>query len=78
MKAIEESSNNQLTGKSLEEWNEAKPALLALVGANIGKKAVSVNASGVATWDYKGTPDPQEKTGGQCSCVINPIYDFVD
>lgn len=77
VKAIEESSNNKLTGKSLDEWQEAKPALLALVGANVGN-AVKVNASGSASWDYKSTPDPQEKTSGQCSCVIESLYGFVE
>lgn len=77
-RAIEASSNNNCTGQSLDEWNDAKPALLALVGANVGNVAVKVNACGSASWDYKGTPDPQVKTSGQCSCVIEPLYGFVE
>lgn len=76
-KAIEESSNNNLTGVSLQEWQEAKPALLAIVGANVGN-VVKVNASGSGSWDYKGTPEPQEKTSGQCACVVEPLYGFVE
>lgn len=76
VKAIEESSNNRLTGQSLEEWQEAKPALLALVGANVGNVAVKVNASGHASFEMVSA-DQREKTQGQCSCVIEPLYGFV-
>jgi hypothetical protein len=85
VKAIEESSNNKLTGQSLEEWQEAKPALRALVGANVGN-AVRVNASGHASFeirptksDSEGTPIESErvKTQGQCSCTIESLYGFV-
>ena len=65
-RAIIESSNNTLTGPSLTEWNDAKPALLALVGANVGN-VVKVNATGSASMTY-----------GQCACVIEPIYGFVE
>lgn len=76
VRAIEESSNNKLTGQSLDEWNEAKPALLALVGANVGN-AVEVNASGHASFDHQ--PDaPARKTSGQCSVTIRSIYSFVE
>ena len=92
-RAIEESSNNKYTGPSLDEWNEAKPALLALVGANVGNIAVRVNASGHATFETRpvafdedtrsrqeGTVTATErvKTQGQCSCVIESIYGFVE
>lgn len=77
-KAIEESSNNNMTGQSLAEWQEAKPSILALVKANTNDMAVKVSASGSASWDYKGTPDPQEKTHSQCACVIEALYGFVE
>jgi len=64
--------NNGLTGQSLAEWEEAKPALLALVGANVGHVAVTVNASGHATFSNG------EKLSGTCSCVIQPLYGFVE
>lgn len=77
VRAIEESSNNKLTGISLAEWYEAKPALLALVGANVGNVAVRVNASGHAQFEVlEGTPTI--KTQGQCSCVIESLYGFVE
>lgn len=77
-RAIEESSNNKLTGQSLAEWQEAKPAIAALVKANTDDMAVRVSASGSASWDYKGTPEPQEKTHSQCACTIEAIYGFVE
>ena len=76
--AIEEHSNNRLTGQSLAEWEEAKPSLLALVAANTDDVGVWVNASGSAIWDYKGTPDPQEKTHSQCACVIEPLWGSIE
>ncbi len=72
-KAIEESSNNKLTDPSLTEWNEAKPALLMLVGANLGGGiVVKVNANG------HGSFTDGKKTSGQCSCVIESLYGFVE
>jgi len=71
-RAIEESSNNKLTGQSLEEWNEAKPALLTLVGANVGNVAVTVNANGHASFS------DGVKTQGQCSVAIQSLYGFVE
>ena len=71
-RAIKESSNNKLTGQSLEEWNEAKPALLTLVGANVGNVAVTVNANGHASFS------DGVKTQGQCSVAIQSLYGFVE
>ena len=85
-RAIEESSNNKLTGNSLEEWNEAKPALLALVGANQGN-IVKINAYGSASFELKpmghdseGSPTAHERVrvSGSCSCVIESLYGFVE
>lgn len=78
VKAIEESSNNQLTGQSLEEWNEAKPALIALVGANVGKVLVSVNANGHASFEVNNETQKRVKTHGQCGCVVSTISGFVE
>lgn len=87
IRAIEESSNNKLTDQSLAEWNEAKPALLALVGANVGNVAVMVSANGHASFerrtlkaDSEGTPMETElvKTQGQCSCVVESLDGFVE
>ena len=69
--AIETGSNNKLTDQSLAEWNEAKPALLALVGANCGNVAVEVNANGHAQF-VNG-----QKASGICACKIRPLYGFV-
>jgi hypothetical protein len=87
VKAIEESSNNKLTDQSLKEWLEAKPALIALVGANLGN-VVRVNANGHASFELPaGEPgkafagpaiDHAKKTQGQCSCVIESFYGFVE
>lgn len=85
-RAIEASSNNQYTGASLDEWNEAKPALLALVGANHGN-VVKVSANGSASFDVRptkrdseGTPVEHEhvRTSGACSVVIESLYGFVE
>src|SRR4051812_12749792 len=86
VKAIEESFNNQLTGQSLEEWQEAKPALLALVGANVGNVAVKVSANGHASFEARSesivgglaVKTERVKTQGQCSCVIESLYGFVE
>lgn len=86
VRAIEESPNNKMGEPSLSGWNEAKPALLALVGANVGNVAVKVIANGHASFeirttkaDSEGTPIDTErvKTSGQCSCVIESLYGFV-
>jgi hypothetical protein len=86
-RAIEESHNNRLTDQSLEEWNEAKPALLTLVGANVGNVVVRVSASGSASFethvsrrDDEGSPTEKVriKAHGQCSCTIEPLYGFVE
>jgi hypothetical protein len=78
VKAIEESSNNKLTGQSLEEWQEAKPALLALVGANVGNVAVKVSANGHASFEVNNETQARVKTQGQCSCVVESLYGFVE
>jgi len=61
--AITESSNNSLTDQSLAEWNDAWPALLALVSANKGNQ-LTVSASGHASFTNG------EKTYGNCVCTI--------
>ena len=85
-RAIEESPNNKSTGQSLDEWNVAKPALLALVGANQGN-VVRIAANGSASVELKptkpdseGTPTVHERvrTSGSCSCVIESFYGFVE
>lgn len=70
-KAIE-TANTGLTDQSKAEWEEAKPALLALVSANVGNVAVKVNANGHASFSNGA------KTQGQCSCVIESLYGFVE
>lgn len=86
-RAIEESSNNKLTDQSLAEWNDAKPALLTLVSANVGNVVVKVSANGHASFELRttkadsgGTPPEHErvKTQGQCSVVIESFYGFVE
>jgi hypothetical protein len=82
-RAIDESSNNKVTGQSLDEWNEAKPALRTLVGANVGNVAVRVNANGHASFMAKENPDGvgasvPVKTQGQCSCTIELLLGFVE
>jgi hypothetical protein len=80
-RAIEESPNNNLTGVSRQEWDEAKPALLALVGANVGKVAVRVSANGHASFEtraHPGLPDEQVKVYGQCACTIEPMHGFIE
>ena len=72
LRAIEESSNNNLTGQSLAEWQEAKPALTALVGLNVGNIAVKLNANGHASFTNG------EKTQGQCSVALESLYGFVE
>ena len=68
-----ENSNTNLTGQSLAEWEEVKPALLALVGGTVGSHmAVKVNASGHASFTNG------EKTHGQCACIVESIYGFVE
>ena len=77
-----ETQNSGLTGQSLAEWQEAQPALLALVGANVGNVAVRVNASGHASFASGDNPDGVSrgvvKTHGQCSVVIESLYGFVE
>lgn len=68
-----DTQNAGLTGQSKVEWDEAKPALKALVGANVGTVAVQVNASGHATFDNEG-----KKTSGTCSCNVGVIHGFVE
>lgn len=86
-RAIEESQNNRLTDQSLAEWNDAKPALLALVKANLGN-VVRVDASGHASFEVRptardgdeGSPTQTERvrTQGQCRCVVESIYGWVE
>ena len=76
-RAIDESNNNKYTGQSLEEWNEAKPALLALVGANHGN-IVKVSANGSASFGPPNLDGTREKTSGSCTCVIESLYGFVE
>lgn len=82
-----ETANIGLTGQSKDEWEEAKPALLALVGANCGNVVVRLNASGHVSFelrpverDSEGMPTKTEriKTHGQCSVTIEPIHGFVE
>ena len=70
LRAIE-TTNSGLTGQSKGEWEKAKPALRTLIAANVGNVAVEVNASGHATFIN------DEKTHGQCSVTIRPMYGFV-
>jgi len=58
-RAIEESANNHLTDQSLQEWHDAKSALLTLVGANKAHN-ISLSASGHASFANN------EKTYGEC------------
>ena len=67
-----DTQNTGLTDQSKREWDEAKPALKALVGANVGNVAVKVSANGHASFT-NGV-----KTSGQCSCVIESLYGFVE
>jgi len=67
-----ETQNTGLTGQSKEEWDEAKPALKALVGANVGNIAVEVAANGHASFT------DGVKSHGQCSATIRSIYGFVE
>lgn len=77
LRAIE-TQNSGLTGVSKVEWDEAKPALAALVGANVGNVAVRVNANGHGSFERKADDAPLEKVSGQCSCVIESLYGFVE
>jgi hypothetical protein len=85
-RAIEASSNNKSTGQSLDEWNAAKPALLALVGANQGN-VVRLTANGSASvevrptkTDSEGSPVSTERvrTSGSCTCTLESLYGFVE
>lgn len=67
-----ERQNQGLTDQSKIEWEEAKPALAALIGANVGNVAVKVSANGHASF-----ADGQ-KTHGQCSVTIDSLYGFVE
>lgn len=72
-----DTQNANLTDYSKAEWEEAKPALKALVSANVGTVAVRVSASGHGSW--AAAPDaPATKVSGQCSCVIESLYGFVE
>ena len=73
-----ESQNSGLTGASKVEWDEAKPALAALVGANVGNVAVKVSANGHGSWSAQSADSPTVKQSGQCSCVVESIYGFVE
>ena len=80
--AIETGSNNTMGEPSLSEWLEAKPALLALVGANVGNVAVEVNANGHAQFGPKDNPagvgaSVPVKLSGICAVTIRPLYGFV-
>lgn len=79
-------ANAGLTDQSKEEWDEAKPAIRALVAANVGNVAVEVTANGHASFeirtlerDSEGSPTKTErvKTNGQCSCTIRSLWGFV-
>lgn len=67
-----DTANAGLTGQSKDEWEEAKPALKVLVGANLGGVAVKIAANG------QGYVENGVKTQGQCSVAIDTIYGFVE
>jgi hypothetical protein len=73
-----ETQNSGLTDQSKAEWDEAKPALAALVGANVGNVAVKVSANGHASFTATAASTPPVKTHGQCSVVIESLYGFVE
>lgn len=57
-----------LTGHSKEEFDDAKPALQALVRGNVGQ-TVSLNASGHGSFASDGM-----KTSGTVTCTLASIY----
>lgn len=63
-----EKHSETLTGQSLEEYNEAKPALITLVKGNVGAQIVDVTASGHASFSNG------EKTSGTVSVTVAPLY----
>lgn len=67
-----ETQNAGLTGQSKTEWEDAKPALSALVEANVGY-VVSVRANGHASFRGDGT-----KISGQCDVEIKSLPGFVE
>jgi hypothetical protein len=82
-----DTQNAGLTDQSKVEWDEAKPALKALVGANAGNVMVEVNASGHAqvevrpvAHDTEGSPTKTERVrvAGQCNVTIRSLYGFVE
>lgn len=74
IRAINESHNNSLTGQSGSEWQEAKPALLALAAANCNN-VVEINANGHAS--FTGASMEESVKTGYCSVTIRPIVGFV-
>ena len=66
-----------LTDQSKTEWEEVKPAIFALISANMDHLAVRVVASGHASFELKDDGE-LVKTSSQCSCVIEPLYGFVE
>lgn len=80
-----EVANTGLSDQSKAEWEEAKPALRALVGANQGN-VVRVTANGSASYeitaskrDSEGTPleSMRHRASGSCTCTLEAIYGFV-
>jgi len=60
--------SESLRDQSKSEFDEALPALEALVGANVGGQAVKLVAAGHATFEG------DQKTSGNCSVVVEPFY----
>lgn len=88
-----EKANFGLTGQSKDEWEEAKPALLTLVKANVGNNiAVKLDASGSASYETKSHVDTDSrsktegdvisteriKMSGNCSVVLSTLYGLLE
>jgi hypothetical protein len=56
-----ETQNTGLTDHSKEEWDDAKPALTALVAANVGTR-ITIAANGWGSFDHDG-----HKYAGACA-----------
>jgi hypothetical protein len=72
-RALDEHSNHKLTGQSKKEWDEAYPALRALVNGNMGDLLVNLAASGHASTNSDGV-----RTQGQLNAVLTTVYGFVE
>lgn len=67
-----EAHAERLTGQSRQEYDEALPALKTLVAGNVGPVAVSVNASGHASFEAG------LKTHSAINAEIKQLYGFVE